>query len=46
MICISCGYNVIIQKIELTKIQREKLHFINRLKYAEKKIKRICIDVH
>ena len=35
--CFSCGYNVIKRKHELTKIQRKKLNFINRLKYAELK---------
>ena len=35
--CFSCGYNVIKRKHELSKIQRKKINFINRLKYAEKK---------
>ena len=30
--CVSCGYNVIKRKNELTKIQRKKINFINRLK--------------
>ena len=44
--CFSCGYNVIKRKNELSKIQRKKINFINRLKYAEQKIFCICIDVH
>ena len=44
--CISCGYNIIKRKLELTKIQRKKINFINRLKYAEQKIFCICIDVY
>ena len=35
---ISCGYNVIKRKHELCKIQRKKIIFIKRLKYAEEKI--------
>ena len=44
--CFSCGYNVIKRKNELSKIQRKKINFINRLKYAEQKIFCICIDVY
>ena len=44
--CISCGFNVIKQKHQLSKIQRKKINFINRLKYAEQKIFCICIDVY
>ena len=44
--CFSCGYNVIKRKHELSKIQRKKINFINRLKYAEQKIFCICIDVY
>ena len=36
--CNVCGYNVNKRKHELTKIQRKKINFINRLKYAEQKI--------
>ena len=43
--CISCGFNLIKTKHELTKIQRKK-NFINRLKYAEHKIFCICVDVY
>ena len=43
--CFSCGYNVLKRKHELSKIQRKKLNFINRLKYAEQKIFCICLDV-
>ena len=35
--CFSCGYNVIKPKHELSKIQRKKVNFINRIKYAEQK---------
>ena len=43
--CFSCGYNVNNRKNELSKIQRKKTNFINRLKYAEVKIFSICVDV-
>ena len=36
--CIVCGYNVNKRKHELSKLQRKKIIFINRLKYAELKI--------
>ena len=42
----SCGYTVIKRKPELSKFQRKKINFINRLKYAEQKIFCICIDVY
>ena len=41
----SCGYNVNKRKHELSKIQRKKSNFINRLQYAEVKIFSICVDV-
>ena len=44
--CLSCAFNVIKRKNELTKIQKKKINFINRLKYAEQKIFCICIDVY
>ena len=44
--CLSCGYNVSKRKHELSKIQRKKINFINRLKYAEVKIFSICVDVY
>ena len=44
--CISCGYNVIKRKHELTKIQRKRTIFNNRIKYAEYKIFCICIKVY
>ena len=44
--CLSCGFNVSKRKHELSKIQRKKINFINRLKYAEQKIYCICIDVY
>ena len=44
--CLSCGYNVIKRKNELSKIQRKRRNFLNRLKYAEHKIFCICIEVY
>ena len=44
--CLSCGYNVNKRKHELSKIQRKKINFINRLQYAEVKIFSICVDVY
>ena len=44
--CLSCGYNVNKRKHDLSKIQRKKINFIIRLKYAEQKIFCICIDVY
>ena len=44
--CFSCGFNVNKRKHELSKIQRKKINFINRLKYAEQKIFCICIDLY
>ena len=44
--CFSCGYNVNKRKNELSKIQRKKNTFINRLKYAEVKIFSICVDLY
>ena len=44
--CIACGYNVNKRKHELSKIQRKKINFINRLKNAEVKIFFICLDVY
>ena len=44
--CFSCGYNVSKRKHELSKVQRKKINFINRLKYAEQKIFCICIDLY
>ena len=44
--CIACGFNVNKRKNEPSKIQREKINFINRLKHAEVKILSICIDVY
>ena len=44
--CFSCGYNVNKRKHELSKIQRKKINFINRLKYGEQKIFSICVDVY
>ena len=44
--CFSCGDNVIKRKNELSKIQREKINFINRLNYAEQEIFCICKDVY
>ena len=44
--CFSCGFNVNKRKHQLSKIQRKKINFINRLKYAEIKIFSICVDVY
>ena len=44
--CFLCGNNVIKRKNKLSKIQRKKINFINRLKYAKQKIICICIDVY
>ncbi len=44
--CFSCNYVVSKRKNELSKIQKKKINFINRLKYAEQKIFCICIDVY
>ena len=44
--CFSFGYNVTKRKHELSKIQRKKNIFINRMKYAEVKILSICVDVY
>ena len=44
--CLSCGYNVDRRKHELSKIQRKKINFINRIKYAEVKISSIGVDVY
>ena len=43
--CLSCGFNLIKRKYELSKTQRKK-NFIIRSKYAEYKIFCICIDVY
>ena len=44
--CISCGFNFIKRKHELTEIQRKTNNFINRLQHAELKKFCICADVH
>ena len=44
--CFSCNYIVSKRKNELSKIQRKKINFINRLKYAEVKIFSICVDLY
>ena len=44
--CFSCNYVVSKRKNELSKIQRKKINFINRMKYAEVKIFSICVDVY
>ena len=44
--CISCGYNVIKRKHELSKTQRKRITFIKRLKYAKHNFFCICIDVY
>ena len=44
--CFSCNNVVYKRKNELSKIQRKKINFINRLKYAEVKIFSICVDLY
>ena len=44
--CFLSNFVVSKRKHELSKIQRKKINFINRLKYAEQKIFCICIDVY
>ena len=44
--CFSCGCNVTKRKHELCKIERKKIKFINRLKYAEQNTFCICIDLY
>ena len=44
--CVVCGYNVNKRKHELSKIQRKKINFINRLNYAEIEIFSICADLY
>ena len=44
--CFVCNYIVSKRKNELSKIQRKKINFINRLKYAEVKIFSICVDLY
>ena len=43
--CYVRGYNINKRKHELSKIQRKKIYFTNRLKYAEEKIFCTSIDV-
>ena len=42
--CVSCGFNLIKRKHELSKKQQKKTNFNIRLKYAEEKIFCICVD--
>ena len=44
--CISCGFKIMNRKQEITKTQRKRINFINRLKYAEQKVFCIFIDVY
>ena len=44
--CFSCNYVESKRKNELSKIQRKKINFNNRLKYAEVKIFSICVDLY
>ena len=44
--CFSYGYNVIKRKHELSKIQRMKKIFTNRLNYAEQKTFCVCVYVY
>ena len=45
-ICISCGFNLIKRKQELSKISKKIINFITRLNYAEQKMFCICIEVY
>ena len=45
-ICFGCGYNLINRKNKLSKTQRKKINFVNRLKNAEHKLFCICVDVY
>ena len=44
--CVSCKYNVIKRKQELSKKQRKKTNFFNSIKYAGLKKYCKCVDVH
>ena len=44
--CFSCGFNVIKRKHTLSIIQRKRINFINRLKYAEQETFCICVSVY
>ena len=44
--CLSSGFKLIKRKHELSKIQRKKINFINRLKNAEQQIFCICLVVY
>ena len=44
--CFSCGYNVNKRKHELSKFQRKKINFINRMNYGEVRIFSICVDLY
>ena len=44
--CVSCGYNVLKRKQELSKTSGKKIDFNNRLKNAEHKMFCICRDVY
>ena len=43
---ISCRFNLIKRKHELSETQRKRINFINRLKYAERKLFCVCKDVN
>ena len=40
--CFSCGYNVIKQKYEVTKVQRREINFTNQFRCAQHKILCTC----
>ena len=42
--CVSCNYNAIKRKHELSK--KQPRNFINRLKYSQFKIFCICVDIY
>ena len=45
-VCFSCGFNLIKRNHELTEIQRKRINFINRIKYAEFHFFCICVQVY
>ena len=44
--CISCEFNLIKRKSELSKNERKKINFINRIKHAEHNVFCICFEVY
>ena len=44
--CFPCGFNLIKRWHELSQIQRKRINFIKRLKYAKHKKFCTCVDVY